>query len=164
MKQKLGLNVLNPALVTEVIEWHNQTGDFFMTRMLSLALALAGAMLVGFAFFCVKPRLSFAQAQTDFNIPSMAPPPPGHMGPSEADKRLQAQIIKDDAKRNTEDADKLLAIAMELRAEVAKSSTQVVSVKASKDAEQIEKLAKRIRGRLNRDYKDIRFAPIGQAQ
>jgi len=86
------------------------------------------------------------------------------MGPSEADKRLQAQIIKDDAKRNTEDADKLLAIAMELRAEVAKSSTQVVSVKASKDAEQIEKLAKRIRGRLNRDYKDIRFAPIGQAQ
>ena len=135
-----------------------------MTRMLSLALALGVATLVGFAFFCVKPPMSFAQDQTDFNIPRMEPPPPGHMGPSEADKRLQGQIIKDDAKRNTEDADKLLAMALELRAEVAKSSTQVVSVKASKDAQQIEKLAKSIRGRLNRDYKDIRFAPIGQAQ
>jgi hypothetical protein len=131
--------------------------------MLSLALTLGVATLVGFAFFCVKPPISFAQPQ-DFNLPSMEPPPPGHMGPSEADKRLQAQIIKDDAKRNTEDADRLLAMAMELRAEVAKSSTQVVSVKASKDAQQIEKLAKSIRGRLNRDYKDIRFAPIGQAQ
>jgi len=130
-----------------------------MTRMLSLALALGVGTLVGFAFFCVKPTISFAQ---DFNLPG--PPPPGHMGPSEADKRLQGQIITDDAKRNTEDADKLLALAMELRAEIAKSSTQVVSVKASKDAQQIEKLAKRIRGRLNRNYKEIRFAPIGQAQ
>ena len=42
--------------------------------------------------------------------------------------------MTDDAKRNTEDADKLLALAMELRAEIAKSSTQVVSVKASKGA------------------------------
>jgi hypothetical protein len=150
--------------VPEVIEWHNQTGDCFMTKMLSLPLALGVATLVGFAFFCVKPPISFAQLQTDFNIPSLQPPPPGHMGPSEADKRLQGQIIKDDAKRNTEDADKLLAMAVELRAEVAKSNTRVVSVKASKDAQQIEKLAKSIRGRLNRDYKDIRFPPIGQAQ
>jgi len=86
------------------------------------------------------------------------------MGPSEADKRVQEQITKDDTKKNTVDADNLLSMALELKAEVAKSSTQSVSVKAFKDAKEIEKLAKSIRGRLNRDYKDIRFAPIGQAQ
>ena len=123
-----------------------------MTITLSLALALGVATWV------------VAQAQTDFNIPSRPSLPSGPMGPSEADKRVQEQITKDDTKKNTVDADNLLSMALELKAEVAKSSTQSVSVKAFKDAKEIEKLAKSIRGRLNRDYKDIRFAPIGQAQ
>jgi hypothetical protein len=120
------------------------------------------ATLAGVGFFCIKPLTSLAQ--TDFNIPSMEPPPPGHVGPSEADKRLQEQIIKDDARKNTEDTEKLFAMAVELKAEVAKSNTQVVSVKATKDAQEIEKLVKNIRVRLNRDVRYMRFAPIGQAQ
>jgi hypothetical protein len=123
------------------------------------------ATIGGLVFLWVN-LTSFAEAQTDFNIPTMTtrePPPPGR-GLSEADKRLQEQIVKEDVRRNTEDTEKLLTMVLELKDEIAKSETRFVSAKAAKDAQEIEKLAKNIRGRLNRDVKSIRFAPIGQAQ
>lgn len=59
-------------------------------------------------------------------------------------------IIKADHKKNVEDADALLKLAEELKADLEKDDAHVVSIKSMKKAEDIEKLAKSIHGRLKR--------------
>ena len=59
-------------------------------------------------------------------------------------------ILKDDHKKSLEDATKLLTLSEELKMELEKSGSNTLSLSALKKAEEIEKLAKRIRGRLRR--------------
>ncbi len=65
----------------------------------------------------------------------------------------QAQIealLKDDHKKSLEDAGTLMRLTEELRMELEKNDRHVLSLAAVKKTEEIEKLAKRIRGRLRR--------------
>jgi len=86
------------------------------------------------------------------------PPPPLKQGPrvntsQEAPpdtKPTREAIVKDDYKRNLQDAARLASLAEELKAELENSDKDVVSVKAMKKAEDIEKLAKNIHSRLKR--------------
>jgi hypothetical protein len=67
------------------------------------------------------------------------------------DGRLQRDLIlKDDVRRSLEDVDKVIELAQELKDEIEKNQTYVVSVTSIKKTEEIEKLVKRIRGRLRR--------------
>lgn len=59
-------------------------------------------------------------------------------------------IIKEDYKKNLEDAAELAKLADELKADLEKSDRNVVSVKDMKKTEDIERLARNIRGRLKR--------------
>lgn len=74
--------------------------------------------------------------------------------PDENDLRLsQTQreaLIKADHKRNVEDVETLFKLAEELKADLVKEDPHVISVRSIKKTEDIEKLAKSIRGRLKR--------------
>lgn len=59
-------------------------------------------------------------------------------------------IIKDDYKRNLQDATTLARLADELKSELENGDKYVVSVKTMKKAEEIEKLARNIHARLKR--------------
>lgn len=65
-------------------------------------------------------------------------------------KSQRAEMIKEDYKKNLEDAAELVKLAEDLKAELEKYDRNVVSVKTLKDTDDIEKLAKNIRGRLKR--------------
>ena len=66
-------------------------------------------------------------------------------------KRSQIdEILKADRKKSLEDAGKLQQLADELKIELEKTDSHVLSVSALKKAEEIEKIAKRIRGRMRR--------------
>jgi len=87
-------------------------------------------------------------------VPSPPAPvnPPGM--PSDAKlpngKLQRDEIAKADYKKNVEDATELLKLAGELKADLDKDTAYVVSVKDMKRTEDIEKLARNIRGRLKR--------------
>jgi hypothetical protein len=66
-------------------------------------------------------------------------------------KAQRDAIIKDDHRKNLDDAVALLKLAEELKADLEKETTLVVSVKTIKQTEDIERLAKSIHGRLKRD-------------
>lgn len=59
-------------------------------------------------------------------------------------------ILKDDHKKSLEEAGQLMKLAEELRMELEKNDKNVLSLAAIKKTEEIEKLAKRIRGRMKR--------------
>lgn len=88
-------------------------------------------------------------------IPPQAPPP-AKFPAEDADPKLpngksqRDAIVKDDHKRNLEDAAELLKLATDLKADLEKDDAFVVSVKTIKKTEDIEKLARNIRGRLKR--------------
>jgi hypothetical protein len=65
-------------------------------------------------------------------------------------KSQREEILKADHKKNMEDAAELVKLAEDLKAELEKNDRYIVSVKALKETEDIEKLAKNIRGRLKR--------------
>jgi hypothetical protein len=73
---------------------------------------------------------------------------------SEADIKLaktqREALIKADHKKNVDDATALLKLAEDLKSEFEKEDAYVISVKDIKETEDIEKLAKNIRGRLKR--------------
>jgi hypothetical protein len=67
------------------------------------------------------------------------------------DGRTQAEhVLAEDYRKSTEDARKLVELAGELQAEIEKNDYHVLSVSAIKKADEIEKLAKRIKTRLKR--------------
>jgi hypothetical protein len=90
---------------------------------------------------------SFAQAP----IPPR-PTPPGQ----ENDTRLpngklqRDEIAKADYKKNLDDATELARLAAEVSSDLQKESAYVVSLKTIKKTEDIEKLARNIRGRLKK--------------
>lgn len=65
-------------------------------------------------------------------------------------KNQKDEIVKADYRKSLEDSRELVRLAEELRSELEKNDRYVVSVGAIKKTEDIEKLAKRIRGRMKR--------------
>ena len=80
------------------------------------------------------------------------PTPPG----SETEVRLpngksqKDAIAKEDYRKSLEDSRELVKLSEDLEAELEKNDRYVVSLSAIRKTEDIEKLAKRIRGRLKR--------------
>jgi hypothetical protein len=75
-------------------------------------------------------------------------------GTSDLDPHLahtqREALIKADHKKNLEEAEALLKLAEELKSDLEKDDAHIVSVRSMKKTEDIEKLAKNIRGRLKR--------------
>jgi hypothetical protein len=65
-------------------------------------------------------------------------------------KRQSDEILKEEHKKNLEDAAELVRLSESLKAELEKSDAFVLSLAAIKKTEAIEKIAKRIRSRLKR--------------
>jgi hypothetical protein len=90
---------------------------------------------------------SFAQVQP--------PSSRGHWSPDEEaklpnGKSQRDEIVKQDYKKNLEEASALAKLAEELKSDLEKGDKNIVSVKNIKQTEEIEKLARSIRGRLKR--------------
>jgi hypothetical protein len=89
---------------------------------------------------------------------AQGPPPartPGRLDapPQESPNEMKPRredIVKDDYRRNLEDAATLVRLAEELKSELEAGDQHVVSVKTMKKAKTIEKLASNIHARLNR--------------
>jgi hypothetical protein len=75
--------------------------------------------------------------------------PPFEIGPT-LPANQRAALIKADHKKNVEDATALLKLAEEVKVELDREDAQVISVRTIKQTEDIERLAKSIRGRLKR--------------
>jgi hypothetical protein len=101
--------------------------------------------------FCVgASALLAAQDQSQ-------PPPPPHglpiPNPNEDDrlpngKSRRDEIAKQEHEQALKDTDELIAVAQQLKDELQKAGTYVVPLSSVKKTEEIEKLARRIRGRL----------------
>ena len=66
-------------------------------------------------------------------------------------KRSQIEaLLKEDHEKSIKDAGELMRLSEELKVELEKSDRHVLSVGAIKKTEEIEKIAKRIRGRMKR--------------
>ncbi len=77
------------------------------------------------------------------------PPPDREEEPRLPDGRLQRdEILKADYDKSLQDAADLQRLSTELRIDLEKATAFVVPVQAIKKTEEIEKIAKRIRGRL----------------
>ncbi|MEP7366435.1 MAG: hypothetical protein ABI972_24520 [Acidobacteriota bacterium] len=75
--------------------------------------------------------------------------PPDEPAPKLKQSQVDA-ILKEDHKKSLEDAGELMRLSEELRMELEKNDKNVLSLAAIKKTEEIEKLAKRIRGRMKR--------------
>jgi len=65
-------------------------------------------------------------------------------------KSQREAIVKDDYKKNVEDAAQLVRLSQEVQEDLDKGDANVVSVKTLKKLDDIDRLAKGIRGRLKR--------------
>jgi hypothetical protein len=65
-------------------------------------------------------------------------------------KSQHEAILKEDYRKNVEDAAQLARLSQELKDDLDKDDAHVVSVKTLKKLDDIERLAKNIRGRLKR--------------
>jgi hypothetical protein len=65
-------------------------------------------------------------------------------------KSQKEEILKADHEKSLEDAAKLMQLTEELKIELEKNDRHVLAVGTLKKLEEIEKLSKRIRGRLKR--------------
>jgi hypothetical protein len=66
-------------------------------------------------------------------------------------KSQRDEIVRADHKKNREDAARMAELAAEIRDELERSDSHVLSVKTLKKIEDVEKLARAIRGRLRRN-------------
>lgn len=98
--------------------------------ILSTVFALSGALLL----WAQLPR---GGEREDPNAPRL--------------KREQVEeLLKSDHKKSLADADEIIKLGEELKIELEKNDRHILSVKAYKKTEEIEKIAKRIRGRMKR--------------
>ena len=65
-------------------------------------------------------------------------------------KSQREEILKEDYKRNLEDAAELVKLAEDLKTDLERDDRYIVSIKTLKKTDDIEKLVKNIRGRLKR--------------
>jgi ATP-dependent helicase/DNAse subunit B len=77
------------------------------------------------------------------------PFPAEDRGPKLKHSQVEA-LLKQEHERSLEDAAELAKLADQLKIELEKGDRHVLSLKAVKQTEEIEKLARRIRGRLRR--------------
>jgi hypothetical protein len=77
------------------------------------------------------------------------PPPLGPAPPQMKREQMEA-LLKEEHKKSLEDAADLVKLSEELKIELEKNDRHVLSVTAMKKTEEIEKIAKRIRGRMRR--------------
>jgi hypothetical protein len=117
------------------------------------ALLLAGSWVV--ATGAGLPTISAAQMQQQPQPPSMQVPPAFGQPPEPNDPMQRQRLEKMEKARNADrqkhlvqDTDKLLALAKELKEEVAKSNEDTLSVNVVKKAGEIEKLAKSVKDRM----------------
>jgi hypothetical protein len=96
--------------------------------------------------------LAFFVAFALFGQPPVAPPPPN--ADSDATfpngKSQREAILKQDHKKNLEDAAQMAKLAQEVSDDIEKDDRYVVSMKTLKKLDDIEKLTKSIRGRLKK--------------
>jgi hypothetical protein len=84
--------------------------------------------------------------------PPTVPPLPGH----EVEKRLpngklqSEEIVKADYEKSMKDVRQLIELSQSLQSDMEKETSQVVSLGDLKKLDEIEKIAKRIRGRIRR--------------
>lgn len=84
--------------------------------------------------------------------PPLIPPPPG-TGPDVQlpnGKSQHEEILKMDHKKNLEDAATMAKLAEEVSEDLEKDDRYVMSLKTLKKLDEIEKLAKTVRGRLKK--------------
>jgi hypothetical protein len=99
--------------------------------------------------FSIAVGLTLGQTPEDL-------PPLRKLPPDTQDRRLpngksqRDEIIKEEHKKNLQDAAQLAKLSGEINEELEKSDPFVVSLKTIKKLEDIEKLSKDIRGRLKR--------------
>lgn len=99
--------------------------------ILSTAFVLSGALLL----WAQLPRPG--GEHEDPNTPRM--------------KREQLEeLLKSDHKKSIADAEEIIKLGEELKIELERNDRHILSVKAYKKTEEIEKIAKRIRGRMKR--------------
>lgn len=106
------------------------------TRRIALLNLLASAAL-----------LSQAQDQQDDRTLPI-PPNPNEDVKLPNGKSQKDAIAKEDHEQALKDVNDLIAVAQQLRDELQKSGEHVVSVASVKKTEEIERLARKIRGRL----------------
>ena len=99
-------------------------------RFCLLALCLAVALV-----WSQRPRQD-ADRNSDVRLPN--------------GKSQQEEILKADYEKTLKDAAELIDLAEQLKADLEKNDRHVLSISTLKKTEDIEKLAKRIRGRLRR--------------
>jgi hypothetical protein len=101
--------------------------------------------------FLVHPLwFLFACVAQDASSPG-ARRPPYEIGPNiPLTQQQRTALIKADHKKNVEDASELFKLAEEIKTELDKEDAQVISARTIKQTEDIERLAKSIRGRLKR--------------
>jgi hypothetical protein len=97
--------------------------------------------LLAFLIVCLLFTAGFAHAQlrpddTDVKLPS--------------GKSQKEAILKADHEKSLEEAAKLMELSEELMTELEKNDRHVLSVEMLKNLDEMEKLVKRIRGRLKR--------------
>jgi hypothetical protein len=96
-------------------------------------------VIMGIALLAVISALAWAQ------LPGQDPATAGRI------KREQMEaLLKHEHKKSLDDAAELVKLSEELRIELEKNDRHVLSLAAVKKAEEIEKIAKRIRGRMRR--------------
>jgi hypothetical protein len=102
---------------------------------------------------CGDREWVFAQSQ---QLPQVQMPDASEARPGEPEDPLRRQMLeKLEGSRNAarqaqlvKDTDKLLALATELKTEVAKTNKNVLSIEVVKKAEEIEKLAKSVKEKM----------------
>ena len=107
--------------------------------------------MVGMRVLIVLLSLVVSMPAAQAQIPESQPPErQDDAGPARLPngKLQQDAIAKDDYQKNLVDSRDLAKLAEDLQSEIEKSGANVVSLSAVKKTEEIEKLAKRMRGRM----------------
>lgn len=99
--------------------------------------------------------LSLVLAVPVFQEPNPFPPTHGHDIPPDQvrlpnGKLQQDELLKSDHERSLEDARQLVVLAQSLQKDLEQAGPNVLTLTGVHKTEEIEKLAKRIRGRLRR--------------
>jgi hypothetical protein len=89
-------------------------------------------------------------------LPDRPVPDPRNPDPHNSETRLpngklqRDEIVKAEYEKSLQDAAELIKLSEDLKADLEKNTAFVVSIPSIKKTEEIEKLAKRIRGRMKR--------------
>lgn len=93
---------------------------------------------------------SYAQIPQPHGEPPVWVDDPKEEGKLPDGKSQKEEILKADYKKNLEEAAALAKLAADLKADLEKNTRYVVSLQTLKKTDEIEKLAKSIRGRLKK--------------